>query len=162
MRSRPGYTLIEVLIVTGLIITLATIGTTSFLESLRQSKESRAFTKLQELAAMQQVYFRDFDRFATFAELQEIGYIAAQYVEDDVILHNPTTGDGSRGGAFIPDYQLDFAVQAESFRITATAMTPPQAVTARWRLQGRNEDLRGMYVTEDGVVRFAKNQRPVK
>lgn len=161
MTRRAGYTLIEVLIVTGLILILATIGTSTFLESLRQSKEHRAHLKLQGLAAMQQVYFQNFDRYATFNELKDVGYIAVQYVEDDNLLHNQTI-DGQPAGAFIPGYELEFQVSADSYRIVATASTPYQAVAARWRLRGRTPDLRGMYVTEDNVVRYAANNRPVK
>lgn len=161
LRSRTGYTLIELLIVTGLLLTLATIGTVTYLETLRQAKESRAYVKLGELAALQQIYFQNFDRYATFTELQDQGYIAAQFVEDDVVLHNQTL-NGLPASAFIPDYQLEIVAQTDSFRITATASMPQQAVPARWRLAGRQPDLRAMYVSQDNVVRFAANNRPVK
>lgn len=161
MARRSGYTLIELLIVTGLLITLATIGTVTYLEALRQAKENRAYTKLAELAALEQIYFQNFDRYATFAELQDQGYIAAQYVEDDVLLHNQTVA-GQPAGAFIADYELEFVIQSDTFRITASASTPQQAVAARWRLAGRQPDVRAMYVTEDSVVRLASNSRPVK
>lgn len=161
MTRRPGYTLIELLIVTGLLIALATIGTVTYVEVLRQAKENRAYVKLGELAALEQIYFQNFDRYATFAELQDQGYIAAQYVEDDVLLHNQTSG-GQPAGAFIPDYALEIVAQSDAFRITATASTPQEAVVARWRLGGRQPDVRAMYVTNDTVVRWATTSRPVK
>lgn len=156
-----GYTLIEVLIVTGLILLLATIGSVSFMETLRQGKEERAFTRLVELAALEQLYFRDFEAYATFAELQSKGLIATQFAEDDTPLHNQQVA-GARVTGFINDYQLNFELTADSFRITAQPIMAPQAVRARWRLLGRHEDLRSLYITEDGTVRYARTGKPVR
>ncbi|HYE77337.1 MAG TPA: hypothetical protein VEI97_05055, partial [bacterium] len=144
-----------------LILVLATIGSVSFLETLRQGKEERAKTRLMELAALEQIYFRDFEQYATFDELQDKGLIARQYAEDDTVLHNATV-NGERRTGFINDYVLNFEVSADSFRITAQPLMAPQAVRARWRLLGRNEDLRSLYVTEDGQVRYARTSRPVR
>ena len=161
VRRHSGYTLIEVLIVTGLVLIISTIGTVSFLEALREGKEQKAFVKLGELGALEQIYFKEHDRFGTFQDLQDVGYIASQYTEDDTILHDQTAG-GQPASAFITDYVLDISATADSFQITARPVMPLDAVSARWRLLGRTEDLRSMYITQDGVVRYATNKRPVR
>jgi prepilin-type N-terminal cleavage/methylation domain-containing protein len=155
-RRDSGYTLLEVLVVAGIIVILVGFGSTSYLEAQRRTKEHLCATRLQTLATYEKFYQREFGDFGFFTDLQTQGYIDTNYVENDNERH-------TNGSPYIPEYKIEFELPGDgTFRITAvSALEDPDSFMPRWRLTGGIWDLRTMYVDDRGIVRWEENDMPV-
>lgn len=154
LKKESGYTLLEVIIVAAIIGILLTIGTAHYLEVQRLAKEHLCATRLANIAAYEKMYYREYGQYATFQELQNRGFIDRAYTQSDDIAGHAVP--------FIPDYWLEFSVSTDSYYVIARPVQGDyDAVYVRWRLLGGQEDVRSMYVNQDGVVRYLRNNRPV-
>ncbi len=156
--DQKGYTLMEVLIVATIVGILVTVGTVQYLEVKRRSKERLATQKVAQLAMYENLYYRDYGDYADYQELREKGFIADEFLyEDDTLLHYERP-------AYIPEYTLEFTIDNENdgFEILAVPVLQ-QAHTwyPRWILIGGINDLRSVYVEEDGVVKWLTTGKPV-
>ena len=152
--NEKGYTLLEVIIVAAIIGILMTIGTAHYLEAQRMAMEHLCATKLANIAAFEKMYYREFAAYATFDELQEQGFIDISYTQYDDVMSNSTP--------FIPDYWMEFNVSTDTYQIIARPVQADNdSIYVRWRNIGGQEDVRSMFVDQDGVVRFLRNSRPV-
>ncbi len=155
-KENSGYTLLEMLVVAGIIVILAGIGTTSFLEAHRRAKEHLCAARLQQLATYEKFYYREFGTFAYYTDLQTQGYIDPKTVEDDNATH-------TNGSPFIPDYQIEFDIRGDgTYMITAESiLTDADQFSPRWRLAGGIWDVRPMYVDDRGTVRWTESDIPI-
>jgi prepilin-type N-terminal cleavage/methylation domain-containing protein len=155
-KENSGFTLLEMLVVAGIIVILAGIGSSSYLEAHRRAKEHLCATRMQQLATYEKFYYREFGAYAYYTDLQTQGYIDPQYVEDDNETH-------SNGVPFIPDYQVEFDIRGDgTYMITAeSVLTDPNQFSPRWRLTGGIWDVRPMYIDDRGVVRWAESDIPI-
>jgi len=156
--GQKGYTLMEVLIVATIVGILVTVGTVQYLEVKRRSKEKLAAQRLSQLAIFESMYFREFGSYADFDDLKIEGYIDEGYLyEDDELQHYHRP-------AYIPEYELEFVIDDEEggYEITAEPVLQEEHLWyPRWVPFGGIQDLRGMYVNEDGVVRWLSNDRAI-
>jgi len=156
--GQKGYTLMEVLIVATIVGILVTVGTVQYLEVKRRSKEKLAASKLAQLAAYERMYFRDFGEYAEFEDLREEGYVDWDYIyEDDEPLHYQRP-------VYIPEYTLEFVLDEEGggYEIVAEPVLTEQHLWyPRWYALGGIPYLRGLYVSEDGIVKWLENDRPI-
>jgi hypothetical protein len=129
-----------------------------YLEVKRRSKEKLAASKLAQLAAYERMYFRDFGEYATFQELRDEGYVDWDYYtasDDRLHTHRPV---------YIPEYTLEFVLDEEGggYEIVAEpVLTERHLWYPRWYAQGGIPYLRGMYVNQDGIVKWLENDRPI-
>lgn len=155
-RSQKGFTLLEVLVVAVIIVILVGAGTVAFLEVERRTKEKLCAGRLQEIAAYQKIYARDFGEYAEFWQLQDQGFIDPNYSEADNLTH-------TAGRPYVPDYVLEFTIPGDgTYRIDAVSiMDDSRDFSPRWRLIGGIWDLRAMYIDDRGVVRWDEDDRPI-
>jgi prepilin-type N-terminal cleavage/methylation domain-containing protein len=154
LLNEAGYTMIEVIIVASIITILLTIGSAHYLEAKRLAMEQLAATRLANIDGYQQMYFREFATYATFQELQAKGYIDSGYTSYDNVL--------SESVPYVPEYNLTFNVSTESYQVIAQPVHGDFAgFYVRWRISGGIEEERGMFVDQNGVVRYLSNNRPV-
>ncbi len=156
--KQKGYTLMEVLIVATIVGILVTVGTVQYLEVKRRSKEKLAAQRLTQLALYERMYFREFGEYGEYFDLRDEGYIDEAYLyEDDDMTHYLRP-------AYIPEYTLEFNLDEEGggFEIIAeSVLEQSHTWYPRWVVIGGIRDLRGMYVEEDGVVKWLTSGRPV-
>ena len=159
MGQHKGYTLIEILGVTAIIIIVVFMTQGMIRNYKRYSIEETAVQRLKELARLENVYRSCNDptvnadgTFGTFFELQNAGLIAEFYKEDD---------DYRRTlNAFVPFYRLDFMSSIED--INDIGMGSQDEVDMdRFRLLIRAIPvynyplgLRTFYMNEEGEVYF--------
>jgi prepilin-type N-terminal cleavage/methylation domain-containing protein len=155
--GQKGYTLMEVLIVATIVGILVSVGTVQYLEVKRRAKEKFAVQKLAQLSAYENMYFREFGNYADFDNLKLEGYVDQSYYEDDEFRHYLRP-------AYIPEYQMEFVIDdtGGGFRITASPVLEDEYLWfPRWVALGGIQDLRSVYVEEDGVVKWLDSNRPV-
>jgi len=157
--NRPtGYTLIEILGVTAIMIVVILMTQGMIRNYKRYSIEETAVQRLKELARVEQVYRHSNDptvnpdrTYGTFFQLQNAGLISDIYVEDDVRMRTVN--------AFVPFYRLDFysgiedvndiglgaqdEVEMDPFRFLIRAVPLPNPL-----------GLRTYYMNEEGEVYF--------
>jgi len=154
MKKESGYTLIEVIIVAAIIGILLTIGTAHYIEAQRIAIEHLCATRLANIAAFEKMYFREYAQYATFEELQTQGFIDKAYDSFDDVT--------SRSTPYVPEYWLEFNITTDTYQIIARPILEDfDALYVRWRTAGGQEDVRSMFVDQDGVVRFLRNKRPI-
>jgi prepilin-type N-terminal cleavage/methylation domain-containing protein len=157
-RWQAGYTLMEVLVVATIIGILMSVGTVQYLEVKRRAKEKLAVQKLSVLASYERMYFRTYARYGEWDDLRTEGIIAWDYeYQSDDLTHYERP-------VFIPEYTLTFEIDSENggFRITAVpVLQQPHLWYPRWVILGGIDDLRSLYVEEDGVVRWLESDRAV-
>jgi prepilin-type N-terminal cleavage/methylation domain-containing protein len=107
-RRLAGYTFIELMAVSAIVLIVAAMAIGSASRLKRFAIEEKAVTRLKQLADAQERYRYSLDptvnpegTYATFEELQLTNYISEDYVEDDVSAHTVN--------AFIPYYQIEIA-----------------------------------------------------
>ena len=153
-RDDHGYTILEVIIVAMIIGILITIGTAHYIEVRRLASEHLCATRLANIDAYQKMYYRQYATYATFEELQYEGFIDVAYTSYDDVLSNTTP--------YIPEYFMTFNVTSDRYIVSAQPVHSDfNGIYVRWRVSGGQEDKRGMYVDQSGVVRYLRNRRPV-
>ena len=107
-RRLSGYTVIELVVVSAIVLIVAAMAVGSAKNIKRFSVEERAVTRLRQLADAQERYRYSQDpsvnpegSFATFEELKLTNFIANDYSEDDIRSHTVN--------AFIPYYEVEIA-----------------------------------------------------
>ena len=158
-RRPAGYTLIEILGVTAIIILVVFMTQGMIRNYKRYAIEETAVQRLKELARLENVYRGSNDAtlnpdstFGTFFELQNAGLIAEFYVEDD---------DYRRTlNAFVPYYRLDFMSGIEDINDIGMG-SQDEIEMDRFRLLIRAIpiynyplSLRTFYMNEEGEVYF--------
>ncbi|MCG3152070.1 MAG: hypothetical protein GEEBNDBF_01358 [bacterium] len=145
--QRRGFSLIESVAVAAIIVIIAGLGMT-VLPAMKQAQiQSRAVTRLKQIATWQENYRSSGDlgvnpngTFASYVDLQNAGFIARDLVPDD------TTGHG--GSPFLRYYRLQIG------RDIANMTVPPDgfnyAVVAE--PVGAPGRLPILYMEEDGQV----------
>ena len=103
-----GYTIIELVAVSAIVLIVTTMAFGSVSTVRRFSMEQRAVTKLRQLADAQERYRYSSDptinpdgTYASFEELQLTNFIANDYELNDIPSHTVN--------AFVPYYQLEIA-----------------------------------------------------
>ncbi|MCX6646483.1 MAG: type II secretion system protein [bacterium] len=157
-HSQAGYTLMEVLIVATIIGILLSVGTVQYLEVKRRAKEKLAVSRLALLATYERMYLRTYGTYGEWDDLREEGYIAQDYnYQNDDLTHYDRP-------VYVPEYTLEFALDDTNggFRITAKPVLQQAHLWyPRWVILGGIDDLRSVYVEEDGVVRWLDSDRAV-
>jgi len=112
LKRPTGYTFIEILGVTAIMIIVVLMAQGMIRNYRRYSIEETAVQRLKELARAEHVYRHANDptvnpdsTYGTFFDLQNAGLIAEIYAEDDVRRRTVN--------AFVPFYRLDFYAGAE-------------------------------------------------
>lgn len=99
-----GFTLIELMIVVVIVAVISAIAYPSYQQYVRETKRADAHSALTRIAALQERFFSDNNRYATNAI--ELGYAAASAASPDgywsVTIANTNPGDPM-------DYQLSAA-----------------------------------------------------
>ena len=142
-----GYTVIELLVVSSIVVILAVMALGSGSNMKRFSTEEKAVSRLRQLADAQERYkfsndpsYNPEGSYATFDELQLGNFIPIDYVEDDVRQHTVQ--------AFVPYYRLDI------LRSPSETDEEPDAnhyyaviypIGARW-------ELKTFHMLEDGEI----------
>lgn len=157
-RDQHGFTLMEVLIVATIIGILLSVGTVQFLEVKRRAKEKLAVQKMAQLSIYETFYFRTYGSYADWDDLRVEGYINWDYIEqsDDLTHYDRPV--------YIPEYTIEFELDNVNFgyRIIAKpALDQAHLWYPRWAILGGIDDLRSLYVEEDGVVRWLATDRAV-
>jgi len=158
----------EVLIVATIVGILVTVGTVQYLEVKRRAKEHYCAQRLGQLAVYENMYFKEFGEYTdkwnagssgdSFSSLTEEGYIDEQYLyQSDELQHY-------KRPAYIQEYLLEFVIDENQngFQIIATPVVNEVHLWyPRWTPLGGIDDLRSMFVEQDGVVRYLDSGRPV-
>lgn len=132
-RRVRGFTLIEVLVTTLLVVIIAGMGLTIMPAMRRSAIQARAISRLKEFAGMQESFKGIGDlglnadgSYGTFEELQNAGYIARDLVLEDDESHAPF--------AWLPYYKvkvgrdlatIDQAPDLVGYAITAEPIGTP-------------------------------------
>jgi len=154
--SSKGFTLLEILVVTVIIVILVGAGAVSYMEVERRAKEKLCAERLQTIATYEKFYAREFGEYGDFINLQDQGYIDPNFVAEDNLSH-------SNGPPFAPDYILEFVVPGDgTYRVDAVSVVEEtDQFSPRWRGLGGIWDLRTMYIDDRGIVRWEENDQPI-
>jgi type II secretory pathway pseudopilin PulG len=157
--KRPtGYTMLEILGVTAIMIIVVLMAQGMILNYKRYSIEETAVQRLKELARAEQVYRHANDptvnpdsTYGTFFELQNAGLIPDIYVEDDVRRRTVN--------AFVPFYRLDFYGGPEDINdIGFESQNDVELESSRLLIRAvpiaNSYLLRTYYMNEEGEVYF--------
>ncbi len=79
MRTRKGFTLVELAVVIVIIGVLAAFGVPRFLKSVERSKASEAFAFLSAVRSSQERYLAQYGQYCTDISLLDIQYPAPAY-----------------------------------------------------------------------------------
>ena len=77
-RSSRGFTLIELMIVVAIVAIIAMVGYPSYQEYLRRAKRAEARNMLVQIAAQQERYYSDNNRYGTLAQLGYGGTVKSE------------------------------------------------------------------------------------
>jgi len=164
-RPQTGYTLIEVLGVTAIVVILVLMTQGMMKNYKRYTVEETAVQRLKELSRFENTYRTSNDptinpegTYGTFFDLQNAGFIPEFYEEDDVRRRTVN--------AFVPFYRLNFKTGAgllvETETETETETSGEQMNSFQYMIEAiplpNNMNLKTFYVREDGEVYFVHNQ----
>jgi len=100
MRTRKGFTLVELAVVIVIIGVLAAFGVPKFLNSVEKSKAAESFNYLSAIQSAQERYIAQNGTYATTVAALDITMPAPQYFD------NPTTITTTPSGAGTPAWTL--------------------------------------------------------
>lgn len=146
-ESQVGYTLIEIIGVTAIVVFLV-LATQGLIKNYkRYAIEEMAVQRLKQLARAENIYRHSNDptvnpegTYGTFFELQNAGLIPAIYVQSDEKRHTVN--------AFVPHYQLDFVRSEELDNLEPDAYKYLIRAIPLYNSLG----LKTFYMQEDGEV----------
>jgi len=144
-RRFNGYTVIELMAVSAIVLIVAGMAIGSASTIKRFSIEEKAVTRLKQLADAQERYRYSLDptvnpegTYATFEELQLSNFVLDDYVEDDVSAHTVN--------AFVPYYQIEIARSPNSLLDEPDANNYYIVLTPI----GSKRNLKTFFMLEDG------------
>ncbi len=146
---QTGYTLIEILGVTALVIIVVLMTQGMMHNYKRYAFEEKAVQRLKELSRLEHVFRYSNDPtvnpegvYGTFFDLQNSGLISEIYEEDDERRHTVN--------AFVPGYRLEFVRNEEEMDLEPDSYNFLIVATPLYN----SLDLETFYVQEDGEVYF--------
>ena len=107
MGNQSGMTLIEILVVMGIILIIGTLAIPSIRQVKRRHFEDMAMLKLKESGVAEKRYFQQYRHFGTFRELVQAGLLPPGYTTK-LWYYTPKTGISTR--PFIENYSVRFLV----------------------------------------------------
>jgi len=150
-ERQTGYTLVEILGVTALVVIVVLMTQGMMRNYKRYSVEEGAVQRLKELARVETIYRYSNDptvnpegTYGTFFELQNSGLVPQIYDEDDDRRHTLN--------AFVPHYRLDFVRSYEERNLEPDAFQFMVVAIPLYNSLG----LRTFYVQEDGEVIYQR------
>jgi prepilin-type N-terminal cleavage/methylation domain-containing protein len=107
VNNQDGMTLIEILVVLGIILIIGTLAIPSISQVKRRHFEDMAMLKLKESSVAEKRYYQQYRRFGTYRELVEAGFLPPGYTTR-LQYFTPKTGMSTR--PFIENYSVQFLV----------------------------------------------------
>jgi len=102
-----GMTLVEILVVMGIILILGTLAIPSIRQVKRRHFEDMAMLKLKESSVAEKRYFQQYRHFGTYHELVDAGFLPPGYTPR-LQYFTPKTGVSTR--PFIENYSVQFLI----------------------------------------------------
>jgi prepilin-type N-terminal cleavage/methylation domain-containing protein len=136
---KPGFTLIEIIIVVGIIALIAAIAFPSYLRGIIASREATAASNLKSIAAICQMYATQFEAYPAQFDEALIPYIGAKFVT------------AIETGSEIEGYYYSYAVldEGEDFSINADP-------------QSGQSGIKHFYIDNSMVIRFSEEDPATK
>ena len=100
--KKNGFTLVEMLIVVGIILIIATIAVPKFTQTTSRAKDAKYYADIQTISGAVDLYRFDKDKIPTMEELVEEHYLQSAINKDTGVVSSTYTPETPASGSPIP------------------------------------------------------------